>query len=137
MLNYSYLSTMKRFFFFLLLTLPLLFSAQKELTLKRKYFGKYKGEIPSYNVDTGEKIMKVGATAIYVEIGKNDISITIGKNKNHGVYSVMFKAQSYYLLDCKMDNQLATERIMVYKRGRKISRDGLFPQPLSNLKKYK
>ncbi len=128
---------MKRLFFFLLLSLPLMFSVQKELSLKRKHFGKYKGEIPSYNIDTGEKIMKVGATAIYIEISKNDVWITIGKHKTHGVYSVMFKAQSYYLLDCKMDNQLATERIMVYKRGRKISRDGLFPQPLSNLKKYK
>ncbi len=117
--------------------LPFLFSVQKELTLKRKYLGKYKGEIPSYNIDTGEKIMKVSPTSIYIEIGKNDIWITIGNNKNHGTYEVMFKAQTYYLLDCKMDNQLATERIMVYKRGRKISRDGLFPQPLSNLKKYK
>ncbi len=122
---------------FIILLLPLIFSVQKELTLKRKYLGKYKGEISSYNIDTGEKIMKVSSTAIYIEIGRNEIWITIGNNKNHGTYEVMFKAQSYYLLDCKMENQLATERIMVYKRGRKISRDGLFPQPLSNLKKYK
>lgn len=128
---------MKRLFFFLILFIPLTFSIQKELTLKRKYLGKYKGEIPSYNIDTGEKIMKVSSTAIYIEIEKDSIWITVGNNKNQGTYEVMFKAQTYYLLDCKMENQLATERIMVYKRGRKLSRDGLFPQPLSNLKKYK
>ncbi len=128
---------MQRLFFIFIFIIPFFFSVQKEITLKRKYLGKYKGEIPSYNIDTGEKIMKVSATAIYIEIGKGEIWITIGNNKARGTYKVMFKAKDYYLLDCKMEGQLATERIMVYKRGRKISRDGLFPQPLSNLKKYK
>tara|TARA_R110002072_G_scaffold266303_1_gene425175 strand:- start:20583 stop:20927 length:345 start_codon:yes stop_codon:yes gene_type:complete len=112
-------------------------SAQKEIQLKRKYFGKYKGEIAGYNIDTGEKIMRVSSSAIYIEISKNEISITIGNNKLKGSYEVMFKAQTYFLVDAEIEGQLATERIIIYKRGRKVARDGMFPQPVTQLKKYK
>jgi hypothetical protein len=40
-------------------------------------------------------------------------------------------------LDCRMDGQLAGERIVVYNRGKRISRDGLFPQPSSFLDRVK
>lgn len=128
---------MKKWLFTLLLILPMMISAQKEIHLKRKYLGKYKGEIAAYNIDTGEKIMRVSSSAIYVEINKNDITITIGNNKLTGTYEVMFKAQTYFLVDAKIEGQLATERIIVYKRGRKIARDGMFPQPVTQMKKYK
>jgi len=36
-----------------------------------------------------------------------------------------------------MDGQLAGERIVVYKKGKKISRDGLYPQPNAFLYKRK
>ena len=46
------------------------------------------------------------------------------------------KAKTYFLVDAKIDDQLATERLIIYKRGRKISRDGMYPQPVTELKKY-
>lgn len=121
----------------LLLIIPLTLFAQKQINLKKKYFGKYKGEIAGYNIDTGEKIMRVSSSAIYVEIDKNEVSVTIGNNKLNGTYEVMFKAQSYYLVDANIEGQLATERLIIYKRGRKIARDGMYPQPVTQLKKYK
>ena len=128
---------MMKWFFTLLFILPLLVSAQKEINLKKKYLGKYKGEIAGYNIDTGEKIMRVNSSPIYVELNKKDILITIGSNILKGTYEVMFKAQTYYLVDAKIEGQLATERIIVYKRGRKIARDGMYPQPVTEMKKYK
>ena len=116
---------------------PLLAFSQKEIKLKKKYFGKYKGTVSSYKVDTGNEVMQVGESAIYVNLAKDQISVTVGKNKMFGTYDVMFEAKKYFLLDAKIDGQLATERIMVYKRGKKIARDGMYPQPVTELKKYK
>ena len=120
----------------LLLIIPFSLSAQKEYTLKSRFLGQYKGEISSYNIDTGKKIMKVSSSAIYIELEKEKITITIGNNQLTGTYAVMFKAKKYYLIDARIEDQLATERIIVYKRGRKLSRDGMYPQPVTELLKY-
>lgn len=127
---------MTKFILSVLLIIPLSLSAQKEYTLKSRFLGKYKGEISSYNIDTGKKIMKVSSSSIYIELEKEKISITIGNNKLTGTYSVMFKAKKYFLIDARIEGQLATERIIVYKRGRKLSRDGMYPQPVTELLKY-
>jgi len=126
---------MRKLLFVFLILIPIISSAQNEIELKKKYFGKYKGTIPAYKIDVGDEIVEVGASAIYVEIGKKDIKLTIGNNTLKGTYEVMFKAKAYYLLDATIDGQLATERIIVYKRGRKLSRDGMYPQPVTALKK--
>ena len=120
----------------LLLILPISLSAQKEYTLKSRFLGQYKGEISSYNIDTGKKIVKVSSSAIYIELEKEKITITIGNNQLTGTYTVMFKAKKYFLIDARIEDQLATERIIVYKRGRKLSRDGMYPQPVTELLKY-
>jgi len=41
----------------------------------------------------------------------------------------MFEGKKYFLLYVKIEEKLAGERIVVYKKGKKISRDGLYPQP--------
>mgnify|MGYP000128209007 CR=1 FL=1 len=88
-------------------------------------------------MDVGEEVVNVSSSAIYIEIGKEDITLAIGNNSLHGTYKVLFMAKTYYLLDVNIDNQLASERVMVYKRGKKLSRDGMYPQPVAELKKYK
>ncbi len=128
---------MRNLLILFLVILPLGLSAQKEVTLKKKYFGAYKGTIPSYKMDTGGDVIEVSSSAIYINITADDITISIGNNALHGTYNVMFEAQHYYLLDVSIDGQLASERVMVYKRGKKLSRDGLYPQPVAELTKFK
>lgn len=111
--------------------------SQKKIELKKRYFGTYKGTIPSYNIDAGDEIIRVSESMIYITLAENEISVAVGNNKLYGTYEVMFEAKSYYLLDADIVGQLATERIMVYKRGRKIARDGMYPQPVTELKKYR
>ena len=111
--------------------------AQKEINLKRKYFGNYKGQIASYKLDTSNEIIDVGSTAIYVELNKDDVIITIGTRELRGFYEVMFEAKKYYLIEAELQGQVAPERIMVYKRGKHIARDGMYPQPVTELKKFK
>lgn len=120
-----------------LLLIPLFSEGQKEITLKRKYLGNYKGTISDYKLDTGNEIIAVGDAPIYIELTKDDLTLTVGTRSTKGTYKVMFEAKTYYLVDAKMEGQLATERIMVYKRGRHIARDGMYPQPVTDLKKFR
>jgi hypothetical protein len=128
---------MSRFLFLLLFILPLLLSAQQPIELKKKFQGTYEGAIPAYQLDSGKEIVDVDLTPIQIQITDKNVFLQIGKNKLSGTYTIMFEAKTYFLLDCRIDNQLAGERIVVYKKGKKISRDGLFPQPSVQLEKTK
>ena len=121
----------------ILLVLPMFANAQRTIELKRKYLGQYIGTIPGYKVESSEDIMNVTPTDILIKIGKTQVEITVGGNTLFGSYEVMFEAQKYYLIEVQVEGQLATERIMVYKRGKRLSRDGMYPQPVTELKKKK
>lgn len=118
-----------------ILIFPFAVSAQKVIKLKRRYIAKYEGVVPAYSMGSALEIVDVDETPITVTIGKEFIYTTIGDRKLQGTYVVMFEADTYYLLDATMNGQMANERILVYKRGKKISRDGMYPQPLADLKK--
>jgi len=135
--NISYLRFMRKFAIILMILIPLGSFSQKEAKLKKKFFSHYKGIIPPYQMDIGDSTIQVSSASIYVEITKDSLFVNIGNNKLRGTYYVMFAAKTYYLLEANIDGQLATERIMVYKRGRHISRDGMYPQPVAELKRYK
>jgi hypothetical protein len=111
--------------------------AQKPITLKKKFYGSYEGEIPAYKLDVGTDNVDVEAVAIKIKLEGDSVHITVGQNALHGVYHVLFEGKNYFVLDCRMDGQLAGERIVVYNRGKRISRDGLYPQPSSFLDRVK
>lgn len=111
--------------------------SQKEIKLKRKYRGYYEGVIPGYDMLSNGELHFVSSAPIEITIGENQVQVKVGNNTMLGAYDVMFEADRYYLLDVNIEGQLANERIMVYKRGKKLSRDGMFPQPIASLKKNK
>ena len=128
---------MRKFIILTLFLVPVFASAQKTISLKRKYLGSYVGMIPSYRVQSSEDIMFVAQSEILIKIGENQVEMTVGSITMFGTYEVMFEAKKYYLLDVAVEGQLATERIMVYKRGKHLSRDGMYPQPVTELDKIK
>lgn len=128
---------MVRLLIILMFFLPLVVSAQKKIELKKKYFGTYSGNISSFQMDAGNDLVSVDSTTIKIEITEKEVLFTVGKNALKGTYYVMFEAKKYFLLDCRIEGQLAGERIVVYKKGNKISRDGLYPQPNAFLFKEK
>lgn len=127
--------TMRMLFFFFLF--PLFVFSQKQIDLKKKFNGAYKGEISSFKLDTGEDLVDVASTSITINITLNEVVFSIGSHELTGTYEVMFEADKYFLLDCKIPGRFAGERVVVYKRGKKISRDGLYPQPSAMLYKVK
>lgn len=111
--------------------------AQKPITLKKKFYGSYVGEIAGYKMDVGTDNVDVAAVAIKIKLDGDSVHITVGQNARHGVYHVLFEGKNYFVLDCQIDGQLAGERIVVYNRGKRISRDGLYPQPSAFLDRVK
>lgn len=126
---------MRYLLFIFILSLPIVSEAQKEVTLKKKFLKSYSGIIPSYSMDVGDNVVEVTATPISIRIEKDSIFFEIGQNQFQGVYTVMFEAKKYYLLNAEIDGQFANERIMIHKQGRTISRDGLYPQPMAELRR--
>jgi hypothetical protein len=127
---------MRLFLFFIAFILVAKVHGQKDLELKRKYFGKYKGTVPSYTIDNGATLVTVSESAIYIDLFKDYITIKVGNHIMNGTYFVLFEAKDYFLVDAKIEGQLATERILVYKSGKRIGRDGMYPQPVSTLTRY-
>ncbi len=106
-------------------------------SLKKRHFGRYEGSVPAYVMDSGKDLINIGSSLIIIDLREDFLTMTIGSNSARGSYSILFEGDNYYVLDCKMDGQLGTERIIVYNRGNKISRDGLYPQPSAMLIKTK
>ncbi len=98
-------------------------------SIKRKYYGTYEGQINGYKFDADDKLVEVNPIPIQIEINVGYLTIQIGKLTTRGDFEVLFEADDYYVLDATMENQSVGERIVVYKKGKKISRDGLYPQP--------
>lgn len=113
--------------FLILICSPIL--GQKQITLKKKYFGAYTGEIPGFQIDSGNEIVDISASKIRIELVKDSIHFQIGPYEKKGTWTVLFEGDNYFVLDCPIEGHLDGERIVIYKRGKKISRDGLNPQP--------
>lgn len=121
--------------FLLLLFTPFICIAQGNISLKKKYFGSYKGTIPAYIIQSEKSILEVGASVIYIDILKDAIDVKIGNLQMHGTYRVLFKTKTYYLLEAKMEGQSYLERIEIYRKGKIAKREGLYPQPDTELQK--
>lgn len=117
-----------RFLFIFLLVLVAT-PTEAQVKLKRKFYGTYEGQITAYKFDAGDKLVEVNEVPIQIEINSGYLTIKIGRLITNGTFEILFEADEYYVLDATMENQYVGERIVVYKRGRKISRDGLYPQP--------
>jgi hypothetical protein len=111
--------------------------SQKPIELKKKFLGSYSGMSASFKLDPGEDLVDIEREKISLMIDVDSVKFTIGRNSLTGSYTVLFEAKKYYVLDCIIPGRLAGERVVIYKAGKKISRDGLYPQPSAMLTKDK
>lgn len=126
----------QRLAFFILLFLPLFSTGQKLVEeVKKKYFGTYSGEIPSYSLDTGNDLVKVQSTDLKIQLDANYVILDLGKEHFTGTYSVLFMGVDYYVLDVKLEGQLQSERLVVHTKSKTMTREGIYPQPNAELKK--
>lgn len=137
MQNNVYIRFMRCWIFLSLLFIPILANSQSGIDVKNKYLGKYKGTIPAFQIQSDQTLMDVSASAIYIDIQSDDaIGIKIGNQQMQGTYRVLFKAKSYYLIEARMEGETYAERLKLYFKGKTIMREGLYPQPNTELEKY-
>ena len=128
---------MRHLFLLVFFSISFLGAAQKPIDLKKRYFGNYEGPVNSFKLDTGEDLVDVEKTTMRISIDEKNVVFDVGRYHLEGTYTVLFEAQKYFVLDCTIPGRVAGERIVIYKRGKQISRDGLFPQPSAMLEKVK
>ena len=128
---------MRCLFLLVFFSISFLGVAQKPIDLKKRYFGNYEGPVNSFKLDTGEDLVDVEKTSMRISIDEKNVVFDVCRYHLEGTYKVLFEAQKYFVLDCTIPGRVAGERIVIYKRGKQISRDGLFPQPSAMLEKVK
>jgi hypothetical protein len=115
----------------------LLLHTHASAQLKKSYLGTYEGKIPAYDMQVGSQRIAVGETVIQIQLTAKDVQLKMGAANLHGTWKVLLETKMYFVLEALMENQLAPERILVYKKGKKMSREGIRPQPDALLFKLK
>lgn len=126
----------KKILFLILFSLPLFVQGQKLVDeIKKKHFGVYRGVIPAFSMDTGRDLVDVTSVEIIVEVEAEKVVLHIGDQHLVGDYKVLFKGDDYYVLDVTLKRQLQHERLVIKQKGKMMTREGIYPQPNSTLKK--
>lgn len=112
------------------------FTSVHHAQMKRRNYGTYSGEIGKYSVGKHPDQIYVQPTNIEIQILKDQIFVFVGNQKYEGTWNVLLETKVYYLVEAKTNGN-APERLMVYKRERKILREGISPQPNAMLKKVR
>ncbi len=102
--------------------------------MKRSCFGTYIGKIEGYSLGKSNELIQIDPTAIKIQILKGAIFVFIDDQTYEGTWQVLLETKKYYLVEAST-NSKAPERLMVYKKERKILREGISPQPNVTLKK--
>lgn len=110
-------------------------NAQK--TLKKKYFGKYVGEIPAYKINTGSQFIDVSSTSISILIQKKDLVFKVGRNEMTVPYSWAKRDKKTIQIEFLRSIDETKEIVILTKKTKEILREGLYPQPKCILKKVK
>jgi hypothetical protein len=97
--------------------------------VKKKYYGLYQGTIPAYQIDTGNDLLPIDSTSIEIQIEKGYIALSVGKQTVTGAYKISYSTDEYIVIEAKMIDQIATEKIHIYTNQKKITRIGIYPQP--------
>jgi len=106
--------------------------------VKKSYFGKYVGTIAGYEMSAGaSERIQIGISAIEIQLSGKEIVVVIGTKTNKGTWTLVSENKTNFVIEGKMDQSSATERILIYKKGKKIVREGIRPQPDVMLRKKK
>lgn len=126
---------MTKFFIFIFLVISAFSNAQK--TLKKKFLGKYEGEIPAYKINTGSQFIDVSSASISITILKNELVFMVGRNEMTVPYSWIKKDKKTIQIEFLRSIDETQEIVILTKKTKEIMREGVYPQPKCILKKVK
>lgn len=115
---------------FLLLLVP---AAGFSQSLKKKYLGTYSGTIESYRMGIGEDVLSVEPATVEVTITPDSLVQSIGGISTSGTYVLRESKKEYFVLEFRPKDQLILVEYRIYRKGKKILRKGIYPQPDAEL----
>ena len=106
----------------------------QNVKLKKKYLKNYKGNIPTYEINYNNNLVRIDASEITVQLKKDSLYISVGPSKWAGIYSVAKTGKKTFEIIGKMEDSGVSEVLKLNARDKTIVRKGLFPQPDAELK---
>ncbi len=103
--------------------------------LKKKFYGTYKGVIPAYKMDIGSDVIDVAAASITIVLSPEGVVQQLGNHTKTGTWKIVTTEKAYFVLSLRLQGQLTEEQIVLDKKTKKMTRQGLFPQPDTGLVK--
>jgi hypothetical protein len=126
---------MTKALFLLLLIAPSFVNAQKPL--KKKFFGKYEGEIAAYKINSGSQFIDVSSTPISIVIQKKDLVLKVGRNEMNVAYTWSKKDKKTIQIEFIRPIDETKELVILTKKSKEILREGIYPQPKCVLRKVR
>lgn len=126
------------FFFVLLFWIGISFSqTQQPIRIKTKFLGQYKGSIPAYTVNLGDRNQEVKEAAIQFEMGKNDTATeTIDNVEKEGeVKYFKIEKSDDILIVFSVEGYAFPIRYRLNPKNSTLKREGFGIQPEVLLKK--
>ena len=126
---------MTKALFLLLLISSSFANAQKPL--KKKFFGKYEGEIAAYKINSGSQFIDVSSTPISIVIQKKDLVLKVGRNEMNVAYTWSKKDKKTIQIEFIRAIDETKEIVILTKKTKEILREGIYPQPKCVLRKVR
>lgn len=101
--------------------------------LHNNLLGTYVGSIPAYTLDVGQGTVHVAETGITIELTASGVVQQLDNQQKKGTWKILRTEKQYYIIAIKLEGQLAEERVIIYRKGHSMKREGIFPQPDATL----
>ncbi len=118
--------TQPKILFTLFIVLTLNAFSQK---IKWKYRGVYTGEIPAYGFHSGNQYVEVESVDITIELKKKSVHLKIGENEMTGTFKIIKDKKRILYLNFKRPNDFGTEKLIISRKKRNLTRESFYPQP--------
>ena len=105
--------------------------------VKKRELGYYQGIISSYTINSGQELLTVDSSLIFVWMEKDSVSFKIDGKEYVGTYSVKQRIKRNYVIKAKLGFSDIEEELRIDGKNKSMWRKGLFPQPNSYLRKLK
>jgi len=108
-------------------------SFSQTIKLKKKYQKVYEGTIPSYLINTGNEVVKVGSEYTRLTIKKDSLYLSVGKFTYSGIYKTQKISKKSLSIIGSMEQTGISEELILDTKSKSIVRKGVFPQPTTIL----
>jgi len=104
------------------------------IKLKKKYLKVYEGTLPEFSINTGKELVNVASEKVKLTLQIDSLYFVVGSIKYSGSYSVQKSSKTTLSIVGKMNETSIPEELVLNTKTKTITRKGVFPQAVVDLK---